>query len=131
MGGGSSTLNDYDPYAHAEMLGIRVIHRRLTTGTGLWVPDHRVIFVQDRLRRVHDRSTLAHEIGHAALGHRDDRPKHEVQADRFAAERMIDRERLVDLMQWSPDPSRWATEMDVSTKLIRVYWNLHRLDLSA
>jgi hypothetical protein len=56
-------LSNYDPYAHAEQLGIRVIRRRLTTGTGLWVPDQNVIFLQDRMRRVHDRSTLAHEIG--------------------------------------------------------------------
>jgi Zn-dependent peptidase ImmA (M78 family) len=124
-------LSTYDPYAHAEALGIRVIHRRLTSGTGLWVPDHRVIFIQERMRRVHDRSTLAHELGHACLGHRDDRPKHEVQADRFAAERLVDGERLVDLMRGTPDPSRWSTEMDVSTKLIRVWWNLHRPDRAA
>lgn len=124
-------MSNYDPYAHAEDLGIRVIRRRLTTGTGLWVPDQSVIFVQERLRRVHERSTLAHELGHACLGHRDDRPKHEVQADRFAAERLIDHDKLIDLMQWTPDPSRWALEMDVSTKLIRVYWNLHRDHLAA
>jgi hypothetical protein len=125
------SLGTYDPYEHAASLGIRVVHRRLTTGTGLWVPDLRVIFIQDRLRTVHDRSTLAHEIGHADLGHRDDRPKHEVMADRYAADHMIDADELVDLMKWTPDPSRWALEMGVSTKLIRVFWNVHRRRLSA
>lgn len=124
-------MKQYDPEEHAEELGIRVLRRRLTTGTGLWIPEQRIIFLQDRMRRVHDRSTLAHELGHACLGHHDDRRKHEVQADRFAAENMIDREQLVDLMRWSPDPSRWALELDVSTKLIRVYWNLHRNDLAS
>ncbi|WIE54199.1 ImmA/IrrE family metallo-endopeptidase [Curtobacterium sp. MCBD17_003] len=122
---------NYDPYDHADALGLRVVHRRLTTGTGLWVPDWKVIFIQERLRRVHDRSALAHELGHACLGHRDDRPKHEVMADRFAAENMINRDELVDLMKWSPDPSRWSLELGVSTRLIRVWWNLHHGEMAA
>jgi hypothetical protein len=124
-------MGAYDPYEHAGELGVRVIHRKLTTGTGLWAPDLGVVFIQERLRRVHDLSALAHELGHVDLGHRDDRPKHEVMADRYAANNMVDPEHLVDLMRWSPDPSRWAHEMGVSTRLIRVYWNLHRLDLTA
>ena len=124
-------MRDYDPYQHAEELGVKVIHRRLTTGTGLWVPDLGVIFIQDGMRVIHDRSTLAHEIGHADLGHWNSRPKHEVMADRYAAERMVDPEQLADLMRWSPDPSRWSLEMGVSTRLIRVYWNQHRRELEA
>jgi len=119
-------MGAYDPYEHAAALGVRVIHRPLTTGTGLWVPDHRVVFIQERMHAVHDRSTLAHELGHADLGHRDSRPKHEVMADRYAAENMVDPDELLDLMKWSPDPSRWANEMSVSTKLIRVYLNVHK-----
>ncbi|KIU02030.1 hypothetical protein SZ60_14235 [Frigoribacterium sp. MEB024] len=37
----------------------------------------------------------------------------------------------VDLMRWSPGTSRWAHEMGVSTRLISVYWNLHRFNLIA
>jgi hypothetical protein len=103
----------------------------LRSGTGLWVPDLNTVFIQERLRSVHDRSALAHELGHVDLAHRDDRPKHEVMADRYAAEHMVDPDRLVDLMRWSPDPSRWAHELGVTTRLIRVYWNLHRQDLPA
>jgi hypothetical protein len=124
-------MGAYDPYEHAAALGVRVIHRKLTTGTGLWVPDLNTVFIQERLRSVHDRSALAHELGHVDLAHRDDRPKHEVMADRYAAEHMVDPDRLVDLMRWSPDPSRWAHELGVTTRLIRVYWNLHRQDLPA
>lgn len=103
-----------------------MVHRRLTTGTGLWVPDIGVVFIQERLRAVADRSSLAHELGHVDLGHRDDRPKHEVMADRYAAENMIDPTLLVDMMRWSPDPARWANELGVTTKLIRVYLNVHK-----
>jgi len=124
-------MGAYDPYEHAAELGVRVIHRELTAGTGLWVPDLNTVFIQERMRVVHDRSTLAHELGHVDLGHRDDRPKHEVMADRYAADHMVDPEHLVDLMRWSPDPSRWAHEMGVTTRLIRVYWNLHRASLTA
>jgi len=44
---------------------------------------------------------------------------------------MVDPDHLIDLMRWSPDPSRWAHEMGVSTRLIRVYWNLHHTLTSA
>jgi hypothetical protein len=122
-------MGAYDPYEHAAQLGVRVIHRKLTTGTGLWLPDHNIVFIQEHLRVVHDRSALAHELGHSELGHRDDRPKHEVMADRYAAENMVDPEQLLDLMRWSPDPSRWSIEMGVSTRLIRVFWNIHHSQL--
>ncbi len=74
-----------------------------------------------------DRSTLAHEIGHAVYGHSDDRPKHETQADRYAAENMIDPLLLADLQEWTPDGSKIALELGVTTKLLRVYLNVHRL----
>jgi hypothetical protein len=118
-------MGAYDPYEHAGKLGVRVIRRKLTTGTGPWAPDINTVFIQERMHRVHERSALAHE-----LGHRDDRPKHEVAADRYAANNMVDPEHLVDLTRWSPDMSRWAHEMGVSARLIRVYWNLHRVDLA-
>jgi len=49
------------------------------------------------------------------LGHRDDRPKHEVMVERDAANHMVDPVHLVDLMRWSPDPSRWTHEVGVTT----------------
>jgi hypothetical protein len=52
--------------------------------------------------------------------------KHEVQEARFSAERLVDGERLVDLIRGTPDRSRWSAEMDVAAKLIRVWWYLHR-----
>lgn len=42
------------------------------------------------------------KLGPVDPGHRDDRPKHEVMADRYAAERMVDLSYLVDLMRVSP-----------------------------
>lgn len=117
----------YDPYEHAERLGIRVEHQSLRTINGLWVPDKNMIIVRSNMRALHIRSTLAHELGHAEYGHRDDRPKHEVQADRYAAENLIDYNECVDLMKWTPDLVKMANELDVSGRLLRVYLNVHRL----
>lgn len=117
----------YDPYEHAEALGITVIHRNIRTENGRWYPQHNLIVIREGLRRVHDRSALAHEIAHALLGHHDDRPKHEVQADRLAAENLIDLDECRELMKWTPDCARLARELDVSTRLARVFLLTHRL----
>lgn len=123
----------YDPFQHAEQLGIQIVYGRLRTANGMWVPDHRSIILQPRMRAIQERSVLAHEIAHADLGHRDDRPKHEVLADRYAAERLVDVDRLADLIAWTPDAARLSLELGVTTKLMQVYLNVHRheLDLSA
>jgi len=118
---------DYDPFDHAHALGIQVIVRPIRTANELWLPDHKTIVLRDGLRHVHQRTALAHGIGHADLGHRDDRPKHEVQADRYAAENLIDYDELVDLMRWTPDPARLSLELGVTVRLLRVYLNVHRL----
>jgi hypothetical protein len=76
-----------------------VIHGKLTTGTGPRAPDINIVFIQERVHRVHERSALAYELGHVDLGQRDDRPKHEVAAHRYADNKMVDPEHLVDLMR--------------------------------
>jgi Zn-dependent peptidase ImmA (M78 family) len=117
----------YDPFNDAEGRGIQIHYRTLRASNGMWVPDLNVIFLQPRMRRIQERSVLAHEVAHAALGHRDDRPKHEVLADRLAADNLIDRDELLDLMAWTGDTARICLELGVSTKLLRVYANVHRL----
>jgi Zn-dependent peptidase ImmA (M78 family) len=120
-------VGGYDPYAHAEQLGIEVVHASIRTANGLWIPDRNLIVLKRGMRAVHDRSTLAHEIAHCALGHRDDRPKHEVQADRYAASRLIDYDECLEVMKGMPDCHRLALELGVSTRLMRTFLNQHRL----
>lgn len=117
----------YDPYQHAEQLGIEVVHSKIRTANGRWYPEHNLIVIREGMRAVHDRSTLAHEIAHADLGHRDDRPKHEVLADRYAAERMIELGELLEVRKWAPDSARLANELGVTTRLLRVFLNVHGL----
>lgn len=120
-------MERYDPFAHAEQLGIQVEYQSLRSHDGLWVPDSDLIILRSNMRAVHQRSTLAHELGHNFYGHISDTPKHEVQADRWAAEKLIDPREVVDLLKWSPDLVRIANELDVSGRLLRVYLNVHRL----
>lgn len=117
----------YEPFRQAEELDIQVLYRPLRASNGMWVPDHRVIFLQPRMRVIHERSILAHELGHAMLGHRDDRPKHEVMADRIAADNLIDHDELIDLAGWTDDLPKICLELQVTMKLLRVYLNVHRM----
>ena len=109
----------YDPWEHAEQLGIPVYVRRLRTAHGRWFPDHGEILLSDRLTSRDQRLVLAHEIGHVAYGHRDDRPKHEKQADQYAARNLIDPGELAGLYEWAPDEARLVQELGVTRRLLR------------
>lgn len=111
----------YDPWEHADALGIEVVVRRLRTANGLWFPEHGQILINDRLRAGQQRLVLAHELGHGALMHPDDRPKHEKQADQFAARNLICPDELADLYKWCPDEGRIVQELGVTTRLFRAY----------
>jgi len=111
----------YDPFAHADALGITVRFGRLRTANGLWLPDHRSIIIKEGMRAVHTRVALTHEIGHADLGHEDDRPKHERQADRYAARRLVDPVRFRELATWTSDSYRIAHELGVTQRILAAY----------
>lgn len=112
---------EYDPWRHADLLGIDVFVRPLRTAHGLWIPDQGVILIHSRLRSGAQRNVLAHELGHAAHEHHDDRPKHEHQADRYAALNLICPDELADLYKWAPDEQRIISELGVTTRLFRAY----------
>lgn len=120
----------YDPFEHAEALGITVLYRPLRASNGLWIPDFSTVLLQPRMKVVQERCVLAHELGHAVLGHRDDRPKHEVLADRWASRQLIEPTRLVEVMGWTSDEMRWAMELGVSPKLLRAWLDQPPLPLS-
>src|SRR5690606_27471749 len=104
----------YDPWEHAEQLGIEVVVRRLRTAHGRWFPEYNQILISDRLRAGDQRLVLAHELGHGALNHADDRPKYENQADRFAARNLIAPDELADLYEWCADEQRIIAELGVT-----------------
>ena len=112
---------DYDPWEHAEQIGVEVVVRRLRTAHGRWFPEYNQILISDRLRVRDQRLILAHELGHHAYLHPDDRPKHEKQADQFAARNLIDPDELADLYKWCPDEGQLIQELGVTTRLFRAY----------
>lgn len=123
---GTTNLNlprgrDYDPWLHAEALGVVVVVRRLRTANGRWFPDYNTIAISDRLRVRDQRLVLSHEIGHCELLHPDDRPKHEKQADQFAARNLICPDELADLYGWCRDERKIVAELGVTTALFRAY----------
>lgn len=95
--------------------------RRLRTANGIWFPEYNEIIISDRLRARDQRLVLAHELGHGVLQHPDDRPKHEKQADQFAARNLICPEELADLYEWCPDERQIIAELGVTTNLFRAY----------
>lgn len=111
----------YDPWEHADHLGIEVVVRRLRTAHGRWFPEYNQILISDRLRASDQRLVLSHEIGHGVLQHLDDRPKYEKQADQFAARNLIAPEELADLYEWCRDEQRIVAELGVTTRLFRAY----------
>lgn len=110
----------FDPYAFAEQMGITVIHRPIRTANELWLPEHSTIVVRSGLRRILDRCVLAHGLGHAILGHEDDRPKHELLADRWAADQLINPWELRAIPDGA-DEFQIALEIDVTLRLLRVW----------
>ncbi|MFF1875970.1 ImmA/IrrE family metallo-endopeptidase [Kitasatospora herbaricolor] len=115
------TGRGYDPWEHAGRLGLNVVYRSLRTGNGLWVPQIRTIFLQTRLRAIHERSVLAHEVGHACMGHVESSPRYELQADRWAARHLIDPHELRAAAAASPDPGVWCHELNVSADILERY----------
>lgn len=111
----------YDPWEHAEQLGIEVIVRRLRTANGRWFPEYGQILISDKLRVGQQRLVLSHEIGHGALMHPDDRPKYENQADQFAAQNLICPDELADLYGWATDEQKIIAELGVTTRLFRAF----------
>jgi Zn-dependent peptidase ImmA (M78 family) len=106
-----------------------VIFRPLRVSHERWLPSAHTIVIQESLRSVHRRNALAHGIAHCVLGHEDDRPKHEVQADRFAASNLIDLDEFRAIARWAPDLEHLVAELGVTKRLARAFVAQHA-DLS-
>lgn len=111
----------FDPYALAEASGIDVIHRKIRSAHGLWLPEHNLIVVRTGLRQSHDRTVLTHELGHALLGHEDDSPKHELQADMFAARKLISACDFEQASRVSTCCWHLAQELGTTQRIVKTY----------
>ncbi|MDN5687786.1 MAG: ImmA/IrrE family metallo-endopeptidase [Brachybacterium sp.] len=115
------TMTDLVTIAHAD--GIRVWWRHLNGRDGQWSARHRSIWLEHDLTAVKARSVLAHELGHAALGH--DGPQneqHELGAWQWAAQLLLSQPAYATAETVvGPHPGAVADELGVSRSVVLAY----------
>lgn len=110
----------YDPYHHAAALGLHVLTEDIPEPE-VWLPQSGTIIINRRLRPAQQREVCAHGVAHAALGHEDDRPKHEHQADLYSSLYLIDPLELRALFKWTDDVGKIAAELGITDQLLGTY----------
>ncbi len=107
-----------------------MVHRcSLEEGTGWWSPAYQVILLEESLDPISERCVMAHELGHALLGHcgvDEDIPQRrffarriEAAADAWADSRLV---AFADLAQvlgmYAGEISRVAAELEVTPAVL-------------
>jgi hypothetical protein len=117
--------NPYNPWAVVAPMPIIVEVCRLPSGHGWWIPDERVILLDDRLDWIGRRCTLAHELEHVfasdsgcAEGMEWIGVRQESLANRRAAGKLITMEALGAATAWCEDFNELATELWVDTQTL-------------
>lgn len=114
--------SDYDPFQHAEELGLQVEYQSLRTAFGFYVPGRDLILLRPRMKVATERSVLSHEIEHHLQ--QDCRAsgvysiRQERRANEGASLRLIPIERWNDVRSWSSDPQEWAIELRVTAEIL-------------
>jgi Zn-dependent peptidase ImmA (M78 family) len=139
VGRGSETLSDghrdqprrrnpvaYDPFQHADELGLRVEEQTLRTTHGLYIPGRDLVILKRGVSHTVARCVLAHEIQHYLAGDRrvPSLPwtiRQERRADLAAARRLIDPNALFDLQRSTDDAGVWAYELQVTGDILLAY----------
>jgi len=115
---------------YAESQGVEVIERHLPTTWphALYIPELNTIYLEARQPHCYKRANLAHELGHAVLGHT--RPqtdwwesRQELQADIFAARLLINPSDYAHLEASYESDIAIAEELEVTPHLLEVWKN--------
>lgn len=125
------TLPRWNPWRELRAAGDDLVFKQvpLPSGTAWWVPRRRTILMQPGLLQVKRRCTLAHELGHRALGHSGQcvygdstrmGARNELAADHWAARKLITIEALADVLVWTDDRDEAADELWVTRRLLDV-----------
>lgn len=113
---------------HSPALLLELTHD-IPSGDAWWSPAHEVILMRPGLLQVERRCALAHELGHRELRHtgqcgypdaRRQSVRAEHHADRWAARRLIELDRLVDVGRWTSCRDEAADELWVTRHLLEV-----------
>ncbi|UAJ78363.1 ImmA/IrrE family metallo-endopeptidase [Leifsonia sp. ZF2019] len=120
---------DYDPWVHAEDLGVPVIFRPdLPTPKMVACYSRRkqAIFVRPNQHFIVERCAIAHEIVHFENDDVGTTRTQEDRANRIAARRLIRASRIAELYGITDDPDRIALHLEVTERMLRVYFENHR-----
>ena len=112
---------DYNPWAHAQDLGVTV--RYHASLRGIWGCTDRdgVVWISRDLSSRETRSTLAHELVHVELGHRSPQPKEtEDLVDLIAALRLVDENAWRWARRRGRDVEAIAVLLDIDESQVRV-----------
>lgn len=108
-------------FACAELLGVEVRHSQMGDRDGVYYDDLKLIMIDPRLSPENERFTLAHEIGHAYLGHRGESKSEEREADEVAALLTIPLSDIYGACGLSEDEGFLVHELGVSSRVIEAY----------
>lgn len=106
----------------ANLLGINVFWRDDLRNAGNWHPKENAISLRTGLTESETRSVLAHEIGHAVLGHHCDGTRAEREADEWAANMLLSARMVADCAKrWPESPEKWCDELQVTPDILRAW----------
>lgn len=88
---------------------------------GVYAPELRRIYFDLSCTYAERRSVIAHELGHHYYGHENDSPANEAQADKFAAQLLVEPSWYAELEQVNDDVCWIAEEMQVAPWVIEHY----------
>lgn len=112
----------YDPWVHAELLGLQVLERPLEDANEYWSEPLQTIYLRESMRPFNQRIALAHGIAHMVLEHPDDRPKYEFAANRLCSLLLIDPRELDQARLAFPgDNAAVAIEVGVTPRVLAAY----------
>jgi Zn-dependent peptidase ImmA (M78 family) len=124
------TSSRYSPWRELRALDQLIFDQvDLPSGDAWWVPAHDVILMRPRLLQVERRCSLAHELGHRHLEHtgqcrygdsRRQGARAELEADQWAARKLITIEALGSVLVWTDDRDEAADELWVTRRLLDV-----------
>lgn len=118
----------WNPLEHAARLRIPVDYAPDLPEPGRWYLNQRRIVLRAGMTTMQERSVLAHELGHAVLGHPVSTPRAELQADRWAARKLVTVDALERVAAATPDLGQWCVDLVVTPRILEVALTLHHTD---
>lgn len=117
----------YDPYRHADSLGIWVHYGSVPdSDDGYYDDERQLIVLRHNLGRRLERCVLAHEVAHAVRRDISSplcliRKRQELAADELAASWLVDDKELRCSVAVSNDPGRWCLDLDITPRILNAY----------